>query len=64
MEATRQRSLVRASATARKKDDKGEGKEGASSSAPKVIGKGAPKRNAEGKDDHPLNERSSSPPYK
>ena len=54
MEATKQRALVRASATTHKKDDKEEGKEGASSSAPKVIGKGAPKRKAEGKDDRPL----------
>ena len=55
MEAARQRALVRASAAVRKKEEKKEkGKEGASSSAPMVIGKGAPKRKVEGKYDRPL----------
>ncbi|XP_075671011.1 uncharacterized protein LOC142640690 [Castanea sativa] len=55
MEAARMRASVRASATARKKEEekKEKGKEGASSSAPKVIGKGAPRRKTNGKDDRP-----------
>ena len=44
---------MRASASAHKKEEKEKGKEGASSSAPKVIGKGAPKRKVDGKDNHP-----------
>ena len=38
----------------KKKEKKEKGKEGASSSAPKVVGKGTPKRKAKRKDDHPL----------
>ena len=53
MEVARQRALVRALASAHKKEEKEKGKEGASLSAPKVIGKGAPKRKVDGKDDHP-----------
>ena len=49
MEVARQR----ASASAHKKEEKEKGKEGASLSAPKVIGKGAPKRKVDGKDNHP-----------
>lgn len=46
MEAAKQRALVRASVAACKKEEgkKEKGKEGASLSAPKAIGKGAPKR--------------------
>ena len=50
MDAARQRALVRASATTRKQKDK----EGASSSAPKSINKGMPKRKSDGKDDRPF----------
>ena len=50
MEVARQRALVRASAVARKQKEK----EGASSSAPKVVIKGSSKRKSEGKDDHPF----------
>lgn len=50
MEATRHRALVRASVAECKKKDKEE----ASSSAPKVVGKGAAKRKSEGKDNRPL----------
>ena len=39
---------------ARRKEEKEKGKEGASSSASKVVEKGAPKRKADRKDDHPL----------
>ena len=54
MEAARQRALVRALATVRKKEKNEKGKKGASSSTPKVIRKGVPKRKAERKDDRPL----------
>ena len=41
-------------ATARKKEEeKAKGKDGASSSALMAVGKGAPKREADGKDNHP-----------
>jgi len=54
MEAARQRAQVRAAAVRRKEEEnKVKRKEGASSSAPKVVGKGMPKRKADGKDDHP-----------
>ena len=44
---------MRAVATCRKEEEKKmKGKEGASLLAPKVVGKGAPKRKADGKDDH------------
>ena len=60
IEANRQRALVMAAVT-RKKDEekKGKGKEGASLSAPKAAGNGAPKRKAHGKDDHPSKKPSS-----
>ena len=46
---------MRASTVVHKKEEKKEkGKEGASSSTPMVIGKGAPKRKVEGKYDRPL----------
>ena len=46
---------MKASTVVHKKEEKKEkGKEGASSSAPMVIGKGAPKRKVEGKYDRPL----------
>ena len=62
MEATRQRALVRASAATHKKEEKKEKeKEGASSLTPKVVGKGAPKRKAKGKDDHPLKKGTVTP---
>ena len=52
MEATRLRAQVRAAATKKKEENKMKG-EGASLSAPKAIGKGAPKRKADEKDDCP-----------
>ena len=45
---------MKASAAAHKKEENEKGKEEASSSTTKVVGKGAPKRKAERKDDHPL----------
>ena len=55
MEAAGQRAMVRAAMARKKEEEKREkGKEGASSSAPKAIGKGALKRKADRKDDHPL----------
>ena len=62
MEAAKQRAQVRAVAVRRKKEEnKAKRKEGASSSAPKVIGKGMPKRKVEGKDDHPPKKVSVTP---
>ena len=58
MVAVKQRALVRV-ATTRKKVEKG--KEGASSSTPKVVGKGVPKRKADRKDDHPSKKASITP---
>ena len=52
MEATRQRALVRAAATCKKKKEKE--KDMGSSSAPKDITKVTSKRKSEGKDNHPL----------
>ena len=49
MEAAKQKAMVRASIPTQKKVEKEKWKKGMSSSAPKVIGKGVPKR----KDDHP-----------
>lgn len=54
MKAVRQRALVKVSIVVCKKEEKEKGKEGASSSIPKVVGKGMPKRKAEGKDDRLL----------
>ena len=53
MEAARQRALVLTSAVARKKE-----KDGASTSAPKVIRKGSLKRKNEGKANRPLKKGS------
>ena len=53
MEAARQRALVLTSAAARKKE-----KDGASTSAPKVIRKGSLKRKNEGKANRPLKKGS------
>ena len=50
MEATKQRALIRASAMVRKLKEK----EGTSTSAPKLVGKGVSKRKSDGKDDCPL----------
>ena len=47
--------------TARRKEEKEKGKEGVSSSAPKVVGKGLPKRKADGKDDRPPKKVSAAP---
>ena len=45
---------MRAAATLKKEEENREkGKEETSSSAPKAVGKGAPKRKADGKDDRP-----------
>ena len=62
MEATKQRVLVKASATVRKKEEKKEkGKEGASFSTLKVVRNGASKRKAEGKDDRPFKKGTITP---
>ena len=61
MEAARQRALVKALATVRKKEENEKGKEGASSSTPKVVKKGVPKRKAERKDDRPLKKGPITP---
>ena len=61
MEAARQRALVRVSTTTCKKEEKEKGKEGASSSAPKVVEKGAPKKKTEGKDDRHLKKGTVTP---
>ena len=54
MEAVRLRQQVRASAAQqRKKEENKVKRDGASSSAPKAIGKGAHKRKVDGKDDRP-----------
>ena len=54
IEATRQGAQVRATAASKKEEEKKvKGKKGASSSTPKVVKKGALKRKADGKDDHP-----------
>ena len=47
--------------TARRKEEKEKGKEGLSSSAPKVVGKGVPKRKADGKDNRPPKKVSAAP---
>ena len=51
---------MKASAAVHKKEEK----EGASLSAPKVVGKGVPKRKAEGKDDRPLTKGTVTLGYK
>ena len=62
MEATRMRASLRASTTVRKKEEKKEKrKEGVSSSAPKVVENGAPKRKTDGKDDCPFKKASVNP---
>ena len=54
--------MVRVSTSACKKEEKKEkGKEGASSLAPKVVRKGALKRKAERRDDHPLKKGTVTP---
>ena len=70
MKAAKLRALVRATATCKKEMKKMEkGMEGASSLAPMVVGKGVPKRKADGKDECPsrkpsvtLREKKPSPP--
>ena len=57
MEAARQKALVRALAVAHKQKEK----VGASTSAPKVIGKGMSKRKSERKNDRPLKKGPSTP---
>ena len=47
--------------TARRKEEKEKGKEGMSSLAPKVVGKGVPKRKSDGKDDRPPKKVSATP---
>ena len=60
MEVARQRALVKAAIARRKeKEKKGKGKKGASSSAPKAVRNKAPKRKADGKDNHPSKKPSS-----
>ena len=58
IEATKLRMQIRA--TAAHKKEEGKTKEGASSSAPKAIDKGVPKRKADG-DDRPFKKVSSTP---
>ena len=57
MEAAKQRALIRASVTTCKQKEK----EGASTSAPKVVGKGAAKQKSYGKDDLPLKKGPGTP---
>ena len=52
MEAARLRTQVRVAAAC-KKEENAKGKEGASSSAPKAVNKGATKRKGDSKDDCP-----------
>lgn len=56
IEVMRQKALVRASVAVRKQKEK----EGASTSTPKVFGKGTSKRKSEGKDNHPLKKGPST----
>ena len=60
MEVAKQRALVWV-VVAHKKKEKEKGKERASSSAPKVAGKGVLKRKADRKDDHPSKKLSITP---
>jgi len=60
MEVARQRVQVR-TAAAQKKEEKAKGKEGASSSAPKAVDKGVPKRKANGKDNRPSKKVPTTP---
>ena len=53
MKLTRQRAKVRAAGCRKEEEKKAKGKEGASSSTLKVVGKGAPKRKVDGKDNRP-----------
>ena len=65
MEAARQRVLVRAlSAVCKKEEKKEKGKDGASSSAFKIVRKGAPKRKTDGKDDCPSKKALVTPEEK
>ena len=65
MEAARQRAQVRADTARRKEEEqKAKGKEGASLSAPKAIGKGPPKRKVGGKDSRPPKKVSLTPGVK
>ena len=53
---------MRAVATRRKEEEKkAKRNDGASSSAPKTIGKGVPERKADGKDNHPSKKVSVNP---
>ena len=61
MEAARLRAQVRAAAAHKKEEDKAKGKEGAFSSAPKAVDKGASKRKADGKDNRPSKKVSVTP---
>ena len=53
MKLTRQRAQVRAAGRRKEEEKKAKGKEGASSSTLKVVGKGEPKRKVDGKDNRP-----------
>jgi len=66
MEATRMKASVRASVVECKKEEekKEKGKEGVSSLALKVIGKRAPKRKTDGKDDCPSKKALVTPEEK
>ena len=61
MEAARQKVQVKAVAARRKEEEKKTKREGASSSTPKVVGKGAPKRKANRKDNRPIKKPSITP---
>jgi len=63
MEAAKMRASMRVSVVVRKKKEekKDKGKEGVSSPAPKVDGKGVPKRKTDRKDDRPYKKASVTP---
>ena len=61
MEVAIQRAQVKAAAAHRKEKQKAKGKEGASSSAPKAVKKGMPKRKADEKDNRPSKKVTVTP---
>ena len=64
MELAMQRAQVRVVVAWRKEKEKAKGKEGASSSAPKAVDKGVPKRKADEKDDYLSKKVSVTPEEK
>ena len=61
MKAAIQRVQVRAAATRKKEEEKAKGKEMVSSSTPKAVRKGAPKRKDDGKDTRPSKKVTVTP---